>query len=128
LPLRSLPFSPIPPHSFLKTTVKKKSEFINSSQNERLSPSCIALSILLSFDGFGSISWQSICFFRLLYSFHIFFLRICNFFCLSTLVFEMHIWCIKIGFVLVLHFLNPLIKAFYSHNTICFSRDIVLTI
>jgi hypothetical protein len=32
-------------------TVKKKVNFINSSQNEELSPSGIAL----SFDGFGSI-------------------------------------------------------------------------
>jgi hypothetical protein len=41
--------------------------FINLSQNEGLSPSCITL----SFDRFGSISWHSICFFppRLLYSF-----------------------------------------------------------
>jgi hypothetical protein len=30
--------------------------FINSSQNEGLPPSCIAL----SFDGFGSISWCTI--------------------------------------------------------------------
>jgi hypothetical protein len=41
--------------------------FINSSQNVGLSPSCIAL----SFDRFGSISWHSIwVFFRLFYSFH----------------------------------------------------------
>jgi hypothetical protein len=32
--------------------VKKKVNFINSSQNEELSSSCIAL----SFDGFGSVS------------------------------------------------------------------------
>jgi hypothetical protein len=32
-------------------------DFINSSQNKGLSPSCIAL----SFDGFDSISWHSIC-------------------------------------------------------------------
>jgi hypothetical protein len=36
-----------------------KNKFINSSQNEGLSPSCIAL----SFNRFGSISWHSICFF-----------------------------------------------------------------
>jgi hypothetical protein len=33
-------------------TVKKKVNFMNSSENEGLSPTCIAL----SFDGFGSIS------------------------------------------------------------------------
>jgi cbb3-type cytochrome oxidase subunit 1 len=86
--------------------VKKKVNFINSSQNEGLSPSCIAL----SFDGFGSISWHSIWFFRL---FTIFFL-ISNFFGLSTTeetcVVEMRIWCIKIGIVLVLHF-NPWVEA-----------------
>jgi hypothetical protein len=37
-------------------TVKKKENFINSSQNEGLSPSCISL----SFNGFGSISWLSV--------------------------------------------------------------------
>jgi hypothetical protein len=37
-------------------TVKIKVNFMNSSQNEGLSPSGIAL----SFDGFGSISWHSI--------------------------------------------------------------------
>jgi hypothetical protein len=58
---------------------KEESKFINSSQNEGLSPSCIAL----SFDGFGSISWLSIWFFRPLYSFHIF-SRISKFFGLST--------------------------------------------
>jgi hypothetical protein len=36
----------------MNKTVKKKVNFINSSQNERLSPSSIAL----SFDEFGSIS------------------------------------------------------------------------
>jgi hypothetical protein len=40
-------------------TVKRKVNFVNSSQNEGLSLSCIAL----SFDGFGSISWHSIRFF-----------------------------------------------------------------
>jgi hypothetical protein len=59
-------------------TVRKKVHFINSSQNEGLSPSCIAL-----FDGFGSISMQSIWFFRLFYNFHICF-RISNFFGPST--------------------------------------------
>jgi hypothetical protein len=47
-----------------KTTVKR-----NSSQNEGLSPSCIAL----SFDGFGSISWHSICFFSAFVQFSQFF-------------------------------------------------------
>jgi hypothetical protein len=56
-------------HTNMNKTVKKKVNFINSSQNEELSPSCIAL----SFDGFGSISWHSIWFFRLLYSVHNFF-------------------------------------------------------
>jgi hypothetical protein len=40
----------------MNSTVKKKVNFINSTQNEGLSPSCIAL----SFDGFGSISWHPI--------------------------------------------------------------------
>jgi hypothetical protein len=40
----------------MNSTVKKKVNFIHSTQNEGLSPSCIAL----SFDGFGSISWHSI--------------------------------------------------------------------
>jgi hypothetical protein len=40
----------------MNNTVKKKVNFINSSENEGLSPSCIAL----SFDGFGSISWHTI--------------------------------------------------------------------
>jgi hypothetical protein len=52
-------------------------------------------------------------FFRLIYSFHDVF-RISNFFGLriteETKVVEMHIWCIKIGIVLVLHF-NPWVKA-----------------
>jgi hypothetical protein len=47
----------------MNKTIKNK---INLSQNEGLSPSCIAL----SFDGFGSISWHSIWIFWLLYSFH----------------------------------------------------------
>jgi hypothetical protein len=50
----------------MNKTVKKKVNFINASQNEGLSPLCIAL----SFDGFGSISWHRIWFFRLLYRFH----------------------------------------------------------
>jgi hypothetical protein len=37
-----------------KKTVKKRVNLINSSQEEGLSPSCIAL----SFDGFGSILWH----------------------------------------------------------------------
>jgi hypothetical protein len=49
----------------------KNVNFINSSQNEGLSPSCKTL----SFDGFGSISWHSIWLFWLLYSFHNFFFR-----------------------------------------------------
>jgi hypothetical protein len=36
----------------INKAVKKKVHFINSSQNDGLSPSCIALSL----DGFGSIS------------------------------------------------------------------------
>jgi hypothetical protein len=36
----------------MNKTVKKKENLINSSQNEGLSPSCIAL----SFDRFGSVS------------------------------------------------------------------------
>jgi hypothetical protein len=42
----------------MNSTVKKKVNFVNSSQNERLSPSGIALSV----GGFGSISWHSVCF------------------------------------------------------------------
>ena len=83
--------------------------FVNSYQNEGLSPSGIAL----SFDGFGSISWHSFgVFFRLFYSFHNF--SDFNFFGLSTTdetwLVEMRIWCIKIGNVLVLH-LNPWVEA-----------------
>jgi hypothetical protein len=85
----------------MNKTAMKKVNFINSSQNEGLPPSCIAL----SYYGFGAISWHSIWmgfFSRLLYSFHI-----SNFFGLSTTeetqVVEMRIWCIKIGIVLVLH-------------------------
>jgi hypothetical protein len=46
----------------MNKTVKKKVNFINSSQNEGLYPSWIAP----SFDGFGSISWHSIFFSALL--------------------------------------------------------------
>jgi hypothetical protein len=40
----------------MNSTVEKKVNFINSTQNKGLSPSRIAL----SFDGFGSISWHSL--------------------------------------------------------------------
>jgi hypothetical protein len=84
-------------------TVKEKVNFVNSSQNKGLFPSCMAL----SFDGFGSISWHSVWFKSDgSFSFHIFF-RISNFFHLKiteeTWVVGMHIWCIKIGNLLVLH-------------------------
>jgi hypothetical protein len=50
-------------------TVKKKQNFVNSYQNEGLSPSCIAL----FFDRFGSMSWHSIWFSSDgSFSFHIF--------------------------------------------------------
>jgi hypothetical protein len=39
----------------MSKAVKKKVNFINSSKNEGLSPSCTAL----SFDGFGSTAWHS---------------------------------------------------------------------
>jgi hypothetical protein len=39
----------------MSKAVKKKVNFINSSRNEELSPSCTAL----SFNRFGSISWHS---------------------------------------------------------------------
>jgi hypothetical protein len=51
----------------LSLTVEKNENFINSSQNEGLSPSYISL----SFDGFGSISWHSVLVFRLSNSFYI---------------------------------------------------------
>jgi hypothetical protein len=52
--------------------------FINSSQNEGLSPSCIAFRrIWLYFMAQYLVFW-------LLYSFHNFFFRISNFLCLST--------------------------------------------
>jgi hypothetical protein len=84
-------------------TVKKKGNFVNSSQHEGLSFSGIAL----SFDGFGSISCHSVWFSTDgSFSFHIFF-RISNFFDLSiseeTWVVEMRIWCIIIVNVLVLN-------------------------
>jgi hypothetical protein len=63
----------------MDSTVTKKVNFINSSQNKGLSPSGIAL----SFDGFGPISWHSFWFSSDGYfSFQIFF-RISNFFDLS---------------------------------------------
>jgi hypothetical protein len=71
------------------------------SQNEGLSPSWIAL----SFDGFGSISWHSVVFVRLYHSFLQLFFGFPTFSAWASLV-EMHIQCIKIGIVLVLH-LNP---------------------
>jgi hypothetical protein len=89
----------------LNKTVKKKVNFINSSQNEGLSPSGIAL----SFDGLSSISWHSVWFSSDgSFSFHFFFFFwISNFFDLSiteeTWVVEMRIWCIKIVNVLLLH-------------------------
>jgi hypothetical protein len=88
----------------ITTCCKKKVNFVNSSQNEGLSPSGIAL----SFDGFGSISWHSVWFSSDgSFSFHIFFSRISDFFDLSiteeTREVEMRIWCIKIV-NLVLHF------------------------
>jgi hypothetical protein len=59
-------------------TVKKKVYFINSSQNEGLTPSFIAP----SFDGFGSISWLFVWFISDLSQFSHYFL-ISNFFGLS---------------------------------------------
>jgi hypothetical protein len=47
----------------------KKSKFHKIISKRRISPSCIAL----SFDGFGSISWHIIWFYRLFYTFHNFF-------------------------------------------------------
>jgi hypothetical protein len=68
-------------HSYQYTntnsTVKRNANFINSSQNDELFPSCIAL----SFDGFGSISWYAVCFSALL-RFHNLF-GIPTFFCFS---------------------------------------------
>jgi hypothetical protein len=40
----------------MNKTVRERVNFINSSQNEGLSPSYIALSL----DGFSSFSWHSI--------------------------------------------------------------------
>jgi hypothetical protein len=83
---------------------REKVNFLNSSQNEGLSPSGIAL----SFNWFGSISWHSVWFSSNCYfSFHISFSRISNFFDLSITeenwVIEMRIWCIKIVNVSVLY-------------------------
>jgi hypothetical protein len=78
---------------------------MNSSQNEGLSPSCIAL----SFDGFGSISWHSICFFGSYTVFTFFPLDFQRFWReyhlrdLSSRNAHLRIWCIKIGIVLILH-------------------------
>jgi hypothetical protein len=81
-------------------TVKKKVNFVNSSQNEGLSPSGIAL----SFDGFGSISWHSVWFLSdSSFSFHIF-PRISNFFDLSITEETWLVEMIKIVNVLVLHY------------------------
>jgi hypothetical protein len=53
----------------MNSTVRKKVNFINSSQNDGLSPSCIALSS----DGFDSISWHSVWFLLVLSQFsHLF--------------------------------------------------------
>jgi hypothetical protein len=86
----------------MNNSVKKKVNFINSSQNKGLSLSCTAL----SFDRFGSISWHNIFFFGSFIVFTIF--RISNFFGPSitdeTWLVEMCIWCIKIGIVIVLYF------------------------
>jgi hypothetical protein len=48
--------------------VQKKVILINSSQNEGLSPSCIAL----SFNAFGSVSWRSMGDFSALLQFSLF--------------------------------------------------------
>jgi hypothetical protein len=96
-------------------TVKKKVNFVNSSQNEGLSPSGIAL----SFGEFGSILWHSVWF----SSDGSFSFRISNFFDLSiteeTRVVEMRFWCIKIVKVLVLHYR-------YSYDTDIFIIFITL--
>jgi hypothetical protein len=69
------PYSPVAKYLLKNTnmnkTVKKKVNFMNSSQNERLSSSCIAL----SFDGFWfNFMAQYSVFFRVFYSFLNFFL------------------------------------------------------
>jgi hypothetical protein len=78
---------------------KKKLNFINSTQIEGLSPSYIDL----SFEGFGSIPWPSICVLSALSyffpDFQLLELSITD----ETSLVEMCIWCIKIGIVLVLH-------------------------
>jgi hypothetical protein len=79
--------------------------FINSFRNEGLSPSCIDL----SFDGFGSISWHCIWYFRLfptIFGLPIFFSGLST--TDETLVVEMRIWCIKIGNVFALHPTPPM--------------------
>jgi hypothetical protein len=66
-------------------------------------------------------------FLRLFYSFHFFIIIISNFFGLSTteetLLVEMRIWCIKIGIVLVLHWIDRQMciwrtTAYYSENSL----------
>jgi hypothetical protein len=107
----------------MNKTVKKKVNFINSSQNEGLFPPCLAL----SFNRFGSISWHSICFvfvFLALLQFSQFFSpRISNFFGLSTTDetwwVEMRIWCIKIGIVLVFTSDSSTSRDYNSQNRIC---------
>jgi hypothetical protein len=86
----------------LKYEYELKVNFVNSSQNEGLSPSGIAL----SFKGLAQ-------FHGTLFGFHLTalsvftFFFISNFFNLSiteeTRVVEMRIWCIKISNILVLH-------------------------
>jgi hypothetical protein len=106
----------------LNCTVIGKQHFLNSSQNERLSPSCIHVAV--SFDGFGSISWHCLVLFPLFYRFTIFWIS--NFFGLSlteeTLLVEMRIWCIKIGIVLVWHINVP---ADDGHSSIQVTNDLL---
>jgi hypothetical protein len=94
----------------MNKTLKKKVNFVDSSQNEGLLPSCIAL----SFDGSDLISWHNIYFFSPFTVLHFFF-RMSNVFSLhnteETEVIEMCIWCIKIG--IVLHLRSPFSK-FYG--------------
>jgi hypothetical protein len=77
----------------MNSTVKRKINFVNSSQNQ---------GIVLSFERFGSISWYTLFGFHpMLFQFsQFFFSRISSFFDLSiteeTWVVEMRIWCIKI--------------------------------
>jgi hypothetical protein len=99
---------------------QEKINFVNSSQNEGLSLPGIAL----SFHGYSSISRHSIWFSSDgSFSFPLFWIS--NFFdpgiIEETWLVEMHIWCIKIGNVLVLyieewHITNnafPVMKLFY---------------